>query len=402
MTSEIPISGCSQPSRAPQRIPVSDIPMFDYREGYAAIRAEINAALQEVLESGQLILGNQLRAFEGNFVRFLGLPGQAVGVANGTDALAIALRALGVGAGDEVLTVPNTAIPTVSAIRMTGAVPRFVDVREDTGLMDVAALERHITPRTKVLLPVHLFGNAVPMDEVLEIARRHSLKVIEDCAQSTGTSYQGRATGTWGDAGCFSFYPTKNLGAYGDAGLCFARDPDLAEAMRQIRMYGCAGGYYAVREGVNSRLDELQAAILDVKLRHLPQYLAARRCVAEWYDRGLASQVHRLGSTPGAEHAYHLYVVRTGARAQLMAHLRSRHIGCGIHYATPIHLMSGYAFLGYGPGDFPVSERLAQEILSLPCYPELGADAVARVCQEVNEFYQGEPPTILSASAPRC
>ena len=364
--------------------------MFDYRQGYAAIRDDIDAALRGVLESGQLILGSRLSSFESNFVQFLGTPGYAVGVGNGTDALAIALRALGIGRGDEVLTVPNTAIPTVSAIRMAGAVPRFVDVRDDTCLMDVGAIERHVTPRTKAVIPVHLYGNAVPMESLLEIARAHSLKVVEDCAQSTGTMYKGRATGTFGDVGCFSFYPTKNLGAYGDAGLCYTRDSELAESIRQIRTYGCSTTYYAEQEGVNSRLDELQAAILDVKLRHLPEYIAARRTIANRYITGLAAHVPRPSVTDSAEHSYHLFVIRASARRQLTERLQSQRIGFGIHYATPIHLMRAYTFLGHRPGDFPVSERLANEVLSLPCFPELTADAIDRVCAVVNEFYENE------------
>ena len=264
------------------------IPMFDYRQGLAEIRDEIDQAIREVLDSGTLILGPRVRQFEENFAHFLGVPGQAVAVGNGTDAIAVALRALGIGPGDEVLTVANTAIPTVSAIRMAGAAPVLVDVDPQTCLMDPALVESRITSRTKALLPVHLFGNAAPLAPLLEIAGRYGLKVVEDCAQSCGTRYRERATGTFGDVGCFSFYPTENLGAYGDGGLSFTRDPALAEAIRQIRAYGCGQTYYAEREGVNSRLDELQAAILDVKLRHLPAWLEKRRRVAGWYDAYLS------------------------------------------------------------------------------------------------------------------
>jgi dTDP-4-amino-4,6-dideoxygalactose transaminase len=372
--------------------------MFDYRQGYAAIREEIDTALRGVLDSGQLILGSRLRAFESHFASFLGSPGHAVGVGNGTDALAIALRSLGIREGDEVLTVPNTAIPTVSAIRMTGAVPRFVDVLNTTCLIDVEAIERQITSRTKAIIPVHLYGNAVDMEPILEIAKAHSLKVVEDCAQSTGTMYNGRATGTFGDVGCFSFYPTKNLGAYGDAGLCFTRDPEIAETIRQIRMYGCASGYCAEREGINSRLDELQAAILDVKLRHLPEYLVARRRIASRYNDRLASSVDRPTATNGSEHSYHLFVIKTDARARLTERLQSQRIGFGIHYPMPIHLMKAYSFLGYRPGDFPVSERLAGQVLSLPCFPELPGEAIDRVCSEINEFYNLERQALWETS----
>jgi dTDP-4-amino-4,6-dideoxygalactose transaminase len=364
--------------------PPAPIAMFDYRQGLARIRAEIDQAIREVLDSGTLILGPRVRQFEENFARWLGTPGQAVAVGNGTDAIACALRALGIGPGDEVLTVANTAIPTVSAIRMAGATPVLVDVDPQTCLMDPALIEPRITSRTKALLPVHLFGNAAPLAPLLEIAARHGLKVVEDCAQSCGTRYQGRAAGTFGDVGCFSFYPTKNLGAYGDGGLCFTRDPVLAEALRQVRVYGCGETYSAEREGVNSRLDELQAAILDVKLRHLPAWLAERRRIAGWYDAYLSPSIARPRPAPGAEHSYHLYVILAEDRSRLIDALKAAQIGYGIHYPAPIHLMTAYRFLGYRPGDLPQTERLAGQVLSLPCYPEISEDAVRRVAEVVN------------------
>jgi dTDP-4-amino-4,6-dideoxygalactose transaminase len=362
----------------------SPIAMFDYRPELARIRAEIDQAIGEVLDSGSLVLGPRVRQFEENFARWLGVPGEAVAVGNGTDAIACALRALDVGPGDEVLTVANTAIPTVSAIRMAGATPTFVDVDPQTCLMDPALVEPRITRRTKVLLPVHLFGNAAPLGPLLEIAGRYGLKVVEDCAQSCGTRYQDRATGTFGDVGCFSFYPTKNLGAYGDGGLCFTRDPALAEAIRQIRVYGCGAAYVAEREGVNSRLDELQAAILDVKLRHLPAALAERRRVAGWYEAYLSPSVPRPRLTPGAEHSYHLYVILAEDRSRLIDSLAADRIGHGIHYPVPIHLMPAYRQLGYRSGDLPHTERLAGRVLSLPCYPGLSEEEVRRVAEAVN------------------
>lgn len=360
------------------------VQMFDYRAQLAGIRAEIEQAIAAVLDSGWLILGDHVREFEQSFGRYLGVSGQAVGVGNGTDAIAIALRALEIGAGDEVVTVANTAIPTASGIRMVGATPVFCDVDADTLLMDPAAAERCITARTKALVPVHLYGGAVDMPRVLEIARRHGLRVIEDCAQSCGTTLDGRATGTWGDVGCFSFYPTKNLGAYGDAGLCFARDAQLADALRQIRVYGCAKTYYSEREGVNSRLDEVQAAILGVKLRYLDAWVAQRRAIAATYDRLLDQRVFRPGATPGTRHSYHLYVVGVEHRARILERLAAEEIGHGIHYPTPLHLMRGFAFLGYAPGSLPVTERAAERILSLPCYPELPQTAVETVCRVLN------------------
>lgn len=361
-----------------------NVPMFDYRQGHAAIRDDVAAAVQEVLDSGQLILGPKVRAFEDNFVEFLGIPGYAAGVGNGTDAIAIALRALGIGPGDEVITVPNTAIPTVSAIRMTGAMPVFVDVDDATCLMDAASIEARITSRTRAIIPVHLFGSAVPMEPILAIAAAHSLKIVEDCAQSTGTTYKDRATGTFGDVGCFSFYPTKNLGAYGDGGLCYTRDSAVADSIRQIRMYGCGKTYYAEREGINSRLDEIHAAILDVKLRHLPAYLHARRRIAACYRANLRPIVCPPAVPEGVDHSYHLFVVKANERARIIAALKADGIGFGIHYGTPIHLMEAYRFLGHKPGDFPVCERLANQVLSLPCFPELTESAVERVWQAVN------------------
>jgi len=357
---------------------------FDYREGYEEIRGEILAAIEGVLASGSLILGPRVRAFEENFARFLGATGSAVGVGNGTDALAIALRALGIGPGDEVITVSNTAIPTVSAIRMVGASVVFAEIDPHTLLMDIDNATARITQRTRAIVPVHLYGNAVDMDRLMRLAARYSLAVVEDCAQACGTTWNGQMTGTFGDVGCFSFYPTKNLGAYGDGGLCFTRRTDLAETIRQTRAYGCGETYCALREGVNSRLDELQAAILDVKLHHLSRYLAKRRSIAREYEEHLAPSIARPRIAPQADHSYHLFVVVTDDREHLVAKLTREGIGFGIHYPTPIHRMSGYEFLGYGEGSLPITERAARRVLSLPCYPELQLESVRTICQAVN------------------
>jgi aminotransferase EvaB len=358
---------------------------FDYLEQYADIRAEILEAVEGVLTSGTLILGPKVRAFEDNFARFLGASGSAVAVGNGTDALAIALRALGIGRGDEVITVANTAIPTVSAIRMVGAWPVFADIDPRTLLIDLNHARARITPRTRAILPVHLFGNAVDMTGLTELAERHGLAIVEDCAQSCGTTWNGQMTGTFGDVGCFSFYPTKNLGAYGDGGMCFTRRADLAETMREIRACGCRDAYHCVREGVNSRLDELQAAILDVKLGHLADYLARRRNIAREYARQLLPCIERPQVAPQVDHSYHLFVIATDGRDELTAHLTNEGIGFGIHYPTPIHRMRGYDFLGYVDGSLKVTERAAKRVLSLPCYPELHPEAVRRICSAVND-----------------
>jgi dTDP-3-amino-2,3,6-trideoxy-4-keto-D-glucose/dTDP-3-amino-3,4,6-trideoxy-alpha-D-glucose/dTDP-2,6-dideoxy-D-kanosamine transaminase len=362
------------------------IPRFDYREQYRLLRAEILRAVDEVIESGCLILGPKVQAFEAEMCRFLGdADGHCVGVGSGTDALAIALRALKIGAGDEVITVANTAVATVSAIRMVGAVPVFCDVDRETLLMDPASAQRRITKKTKAIMPVHLFGNAVDMAAITRLAGPSGLHVIEDCAQSCGTVFHGRATGTWGDIGCFSFYPTKNLGAYGDGGLCFTRSRELAESMRQIRNYGFESGPSAEQEGVNSRLDELHAAILRIKLRHLPEYLQKRRSVAAAYSEQLTRRCVIPRTTAGVAHSYHLFVVQTDQREGVISRLRSEGIECGIHYTTPIHLMNAYRFLGCQRGSLPVTEEAAERILSLPCFPELSAGAIQHVCAVVND-----------------
>lgn len=366
--------------------PTADVRMFDYVEQWHGMRTEILAAIEQVLDSGSLILGPCLRSFEQNFARFLAAPGEAIGVGNGTDALTIALRALNVRPGDEVITTANTAIPTVSAIRMAGAVPLLCDVDPDTLLMDLDDAAARITPRTRAIVPVHLYGNAVDMQAVAEMARAHGLHVVEDCAQACGTTWRGNMVGTLGDVGCFSFYPTKNLGAYGDGGACFTKRPELAQAIRSIRAYGCGTTYQAEREGVNSRLDELQAAILDVKLRRLADFVEARRRVAGWYAERLAAHIVRPRVAADVDASFHLFVIATRRREELMSRLRAEQIGCAVHYPTPIHRMPAYAFLGYAEGSLPVSERMAARVLSLPCYPELPVEAVDRVARVVNEI----------------
>lgn len=356
------------------------IPMFDYRPQYNKLHREILDAITGVLESGSLILGPRVEAFQRNFCQFLSQGGHGVGVGNGTDALAIALRALGIGLDDEVITVANTAVATVSAIRMVGATPVFCEINPRTLVMDPLDAETRITERTKAIVPVHLFGNAVDMDAVLALAGRRHLRVVEDCAQACGTTFGGRAVGTWGDVGCFSFYPTKNLGAYGDGGLCFTRDETLADAMRKIRVYGCERNLHAECEGVNSRLDELQAAVLDVQLRHLPQCLEERRRLAAMYADNLPPNCSMQGITPGTRHSYHLVVIQSNRRRSLMARLEAADIRYGVHYLTPIHRMKAYEFLGYSPGSLPLTEAAADRVLSLPCFPGLSLDAVQKVC----------------------
>jgi dTDP-4-amino-4,6-dideoxygalactose transaminase len=319
--------------------------------------------------------------------RFLGLKGHAVGVGNGTDALAIALRALGVGAGDEVITVANTAVATVSAIRMAGATPVFCDIDPNTLLMDPADAARRITARAKAILPVHLFGNAADMPAIGALAKRHGLRVIEDCAQSCGTLLHGMATGTWSDVGCFSFYPTKNLAAFGDGGMCVTPDAEVAAAIRRISTYGQGGSIECTCEGVNSRLDEVQAAVLEVKLRRLPDYLRRRRDLAVAYHAFLAAEIAVPADTTGTLHSHNLFVIQTERRADVISHLNAAGIGHGIHYPAPIHLMAAYRLLGYEKGSLPITEAAADRVLTLPLYPEMSIDDVERVCSIVNEAH---------------
>ncbi len=359
------------------------IPMFDYRPGHEAIEADLLAAIVGVLRSGTLILGPCVREFERAFTAFLNEPGEAVGVGNGTDAIAVALKSLEIGQGDEVIVPPNTAIPTVSAIRSAGATPAFCDIDPTTCLIDLERIESHITQHTKAIVPVHLYGNALPMAPLLAIAARHGLRVVEDCAQSCGTRWQGQQTGTFGDIGCFSFYPTKNLGACGDGGMCFTRDGNLAESMRRIRAYGCGTTYVAQQEGINSRLDELQAAILSVKLPHLPAALDRRRAIAARYDEYIGGASSRVRTSTHTEHSFHLYVILVERREELIASLKAEGIGFGVHYPVPIHRMPAYQFLGFAEGDFPKSEWAAKRVLSLPCYPGLSDAAIERVAAAI-------------------
>jgi aminotransferase EvaB len=347
------------------------IRMFDYVRQYEGLRTEILAAIERVLSSGQLVLGPEVRAFEESLARSLGADGGAVGVNSGTDAIAIALRALGIGTRDEVVTVANTAVATVAAIRETGATPVFCDVDPRTCLMDLGKLERAITGRTAAIVPVHLFGNVVDIPRILDIIGDRDIAVLEDCAQAHGAKLNGKMAGTMGTAAAFSFYPTKNLGAYGDGGLCFSRDTDLAKRMRSLRMYGFEDDRQSRREGVNSRLDELQAAILSAKLVHLETWVRCRQRLAARYDESLPRGVERVAPGGGVEHAYHLYVVKVDNRDAVRKRLRERGIDTAIHYEHPIHLMPAYHFLGHRQGDLPETETLAKRILSLPMYPEL-------------------------------
>lgn len=358
------------------------IPFFDYRPEHRRLEAELDAAVRRVIASGRLILGPEVESFEQEMADRLGV-GHAVGVASGTDALVLALRAVGVGRGDEVLTVSNAGAPPIAAIRATGAKPRLIDVDDEHLLLDPAGLEAAHGPRTAAVLAVHLYGQPAPVESILAFTDRHGLPLIEDCAQATGATYQGHPVGSLGTIGCFSFYPTKNLGAYGDGGLCATDRPELAARLRLQRMYGFrAGERHAREEGLNSRLDEIQAALLRVKLERLDATLAERRRLAALYGDALAEARFRLPSTaPGCEHTYHLYVVRSADREPAIARLTASGIGYGIHYPEPVHTMDAYRRLGLAAGPLPISETACRTVLSLPLYPGLTDDDVRRIAR---------------------
>jgi dTDP-4-amino-4,6-dideoxygalactose transaminase len=366
------------------------IPIIDLAAQLARIRAEIDEAVERVLDSTAFVGGPDVRELEREFAAFCGAA-DACAVANGTDALQLALRAHGVRAGDEVVTVADTFIGTVEAILLAGARPVLVDVDEATHTMDPARLEAAITPRTRVILPVHLYGHPAEMTAIGAIASRHGLPVLEDAAQAHGASWQGRRAGALGHAACFSFYPTKNLGAYGDAGMVTSSDAQFLARVRQIANHGAGRDRYEhVVLGTNSRLDTLQAAILRVKLRHLERWNAERRERAALYAealRGVPGVVVPL-ERPGARSAWHLFTIRVRERDALAEHLRSRGIASAIHYPRPVHLQPALAWLGSRAGDLPVSERLAREVLCLPLYAELDPADVARVAGEVEAFQQ--------------
>lgn len=361
------------------------LPSFwDYRREYEELRDEILAAVDRVFKSGKLILGPEGIAFERDMATYVGVKG-AVGVNSGTDAIYIALAATGVGAGDEVITVPNTAVPTVSAIQVLGARPVFVDIRDDDFLMDVGQIEAAITPRTRAIVAVHLYGQCVDLDPLLEIARRHGLKVIEDCAQSQGARYRKRRCGSIGTAATFSFYPTKLLGGYGDGGMVVSGDEAVVNLARSLRFYGMEQTYYAERHGYNSRLDEVHAAILSLKLPRIDGWINRRRDIADRYRQGLAGSGLRLPKENShSRHVYHLFVIEApGDRDATLARIEARGLKCGVQYRWPIHLMRGYQDLGYREGQFPVAERKARQIFSLPIYPHLRDDEVDEVIEAV-------------------
>ena len=363
------------------------VPFNDLAAQHAAIAGELEAAAQRVLRSGWYILGPEVEAFEAEFAAWLGLPDghHAVGVNSGTDALHLALRACEIGPGDEVITVSHTAVATAAAITLAGARPVFVDIDPITFTLDPARLANAVTPRTRAIIPVHLYGQPADLQPILAIAESAHLKVIEDCAQAHGATYHGRPVGTWGDLACFSFYPTKNLGAAGDGGMVVSGYASLVQRIRLLREYGWAPGarYVSQVDGLNSRLDELQAALLRVKLRHLDDWNMRRQALAARYGELLAGADLRVPVVrPGGTHVYHLYVVRHPRRDVLRRSLQTQGIVTLIHYPLPIHQQPAYRHLA-PPGGLPVTESIAQEIVSLPLYPEMPASHVSIVAAAI-------------------
>jgi dTDP-4-amino-4,6-dideoxygalactose transaminase len=364
------------------------IPFLDLKSQYRSIKQEIDYAVARVLESGQYVLGDEVGAFETEFARYSGA-GFGVAVNSGTSALHLALLAAGVGPGDEVITVPFTFVATVAAICYTGAKPIFVDVEPETLTMDPAAIDGAVTPRTKAIVPVHLYGQPADMDPITATARRHGLPVIEDAAQAHGALYKGRPVGSLGDLACFSFYPGKNLGAYGEGGMVLTSRPEYADVLGMLRDWGQSRKYHHVRKGFNYRMDGIQGAILRVKLRHLDAWNDARRSRAVLYDRLLKdSPVETPKAMPYAHHVYHVYAVRSREREELQRSLQAHGVQTGIHYPIPVHLQTGYRDLGYAAGDFPTTERAAREVLSLPMYPELTNVQVDQVAAAVHAGVQ--------------
>jgi dTDP-4-amino-4,6-dideoxygalactose transaminase len=367
------------------------LPVFDVCAHDQVIASDITAAVTRVLASGRFILGREGELFEEEFATWLG-GGFVVGVGSGTDALRLALIAGGVGHGDGVLTVPNTAVPTASAISATGATPQFVDIDPDTGLIDPERIERALRPNTRALVPVHLHGRAVPMAPVLAIARRHGLLVVEDAAQAHGALCDGRPAGTLGNFGCFSFYPSKNLGAYGDAGAIWTADRAAAEQLRRLRNYGQTDRYVHETIGMNSRLDEVQAAILRAKLPHLEAWNRRRAQLAAVYRARLAPLALRLPApAPAGAHVHHLFAVRVAGRATLRERLEARGIQTQIHYPIPIHEQAAYRYLGGRRGDYPHAEAWCEQTLSLPFSPALAEADLARVAEALAEALAAQP-----------
>jgi dTDP-4-amino-4,6-dideoxygalactose transaminase len=362
------------------------VPFLDLKTQYESIKDEINAAIQGVLGSCAFAGGPFVESFEKEFAAFCSCR-CAVGVGSGTDAIWLALLTLGIGQGDEVITVPNTFMATAEAVSMCGAKPVFVDIDRQTYNMNPDLLENAITSRTKAIIPVHLFGQTVDMDPIMHIAKAHRIFVIEDACQAHGAEYKGKRAGSIGDMGCFSFYPGKNLGAYGEAGAVVTNSAEFDEKIRTLRDHGQNKKYYHSAIGWNARMDGIQGAVLSVKIRHLQKWNDARRINAHRYNELLANAGITLPLEAGyAKHVYHVYAVRVKKRDRVMSALAEKGISCGIHYPVPIHLQSAYSFLGLGAGSLPVAELSASEFISLPMFPELSREQIEYVVTELQSL----------------
>ncbi len=365
---------------------MTTVPILDLKAQYQSIKGEVDAAVLDVMASGHFVLGPNVKALEAEVAEYVGCR-YGIGVASGTDALRLSLAALDIGPGDEVITTPFTFVATANTISHSGARPVFVDIDPRTFNIVPAQIEAAITERTRAIVPVHLYGQPAEIDEIMEIARRHDLYVIEDCAQAIGAEDDGRRVGSFGDVACFSFYPTKNLGAYGDGGMVTTNNSEIAERVDVLRRQGGKTKYYHEVLGFNSRLDEMQAALLRVKLRHLEDWQAGRRRVAGCYDELLAGlDVETPYVRPGVSHVYHQYTIQAPRRDVLHEFLRERGIGTMIYYPLPLHLQGLYRDLNYGEGSLPVSEQAGREVLSLPMYPELTEEQIQQVAGAIREF----------------
>lgn len=354
------------------------IPMVDLSRQFSAIKEEIFQMMTQILESSHYILGPRVQEFEKKVAEYVGVA-DATGVASGTDALHLSIKALDIGEGDEVITTPFTFFATAEAIVYTGAKPVFVDIDLDTFTIDPEKIEEKITRRTKAILPVHLFGHPCDMGRIMEIAMHHHLDVIEDCAQAFGAETLGKRVGGFGAAGCFSFYPSKNLGAYGDGGMITLQDRNLSDRVRSLRNHGAKGSYIHDAVGFNSRLDEIQAGILLVKLRRLDEYNRERRMKASLYTAALSGVVRCPSEKEGAYHVYNQYTIMSGNRDELQKRLREHSVSSVVYYPRPLHMQKALSFLGLREGDFPNAERASREVLSLPIYPELEESSIEKI-----------------------
>lgn len=362
--------------------------MIDLKKQYLEIKEEVGLILNEILESSQYVLGRRVSELEDGIKRYHGVR-EAIGVASGTDALHLSLRALGIGEGDEVITTPFTFFATVEAILYTGAKPVFVDIEPETYNIDTSLIEEKITKNTKAILPVHIFGHPADMKGIMDIASKYNLRVVEDCAQSFGASLNGKKTGSFGDAGCFSFYPSKNLGAYGDGGMIILNDSSIADEIKKLRNHGSKGGYRHECLGYNSRLDEIQAGILLVKFKRIDEYNNKRRYNASLYNSLISDVVICPKEKGGAYHVYHQYTIRSDKRDFIQHCLKENGISSVVYYPIPLHLQEAMQFLGHKEGDFPVAEQIAREVLSLPIYPELDETDIRFTSEIIRKCLKG-------------